>query len=92
MNKFIKFIKKFFGIQHYRLFIACIDTDTRIDLVLACCEAEINDITEESIARSCECSIENVKIIKECIISHRCAMEFINSSGIENCYKTEVIL
>lgn len=91
MNKLIKFLRRFFGLQRCKFYIAYLDSDIRTDLVFACCEAETNNITEESIARCYDCSIENVKILKTLDISQKCAIELIYSMGLGNSYKQEVL-
>lgn len=94
MYKILKSLKRFFGFQRYRFYIAIITTDKTILPAFAWEEIDRNDITEEYIKKGYEenyaLSVKEVNIVNTFTVSQSCAMELINSIDFEKIYTQEV--
>lgn len=84
MRKFIKFLKKFFGVQKYKLYIVLIDKEDGVDLSIIFDELESDLVTKEIIAANCGCGVDDVTITRGLVVSQSCMWELTDVFGVEN--------
>jgi hypothetical protein len=80
----IRFFKKLLDSRKCRFLIAMVTFADKIDVYTAFDKIDGEKITEKSLKELL--NAEDVKIIKSCIVSRKCAFEMMNSMETDNVY------